>query len=220
MPTTSFDAIPLDGLRGVLIDLDNTLYNYDLAHEAGLSAAFDTCALGFASYAGFAETYREARNSVIARLHPQSVCRSRFLAFQKMAEDTHQPFAYLFAAKLEAAYWTTLIGTSKPDARAFAFLERCHEAKLPVCIVSDMTAQIQERKIRHLGIEKLIAFLVTSEEVGAEKPDPRMFQTALTKLGATAKDVIMIGDNLETDIKGAEHLGIQPYWVNLTEASS
>ena len=48
---------------------------------------------------------------------------------------------------------------------------------------------------------------VLSFEVGAVKPDPRIFETALNRLGVDASDTLMVGDSEEND-GGARELGI------------
>jgi len=56
-----------------------------------------------------------------------------------------------------------------------------------------------------------------SEEVGVIKPDARMFHHALAQLGIAPADygrVIMVGNNLERDIKGANALGIVSVWLD------
>ena len=56
--------------------------------------------------------------------------------------------------------------------------------------------------------------LVTSEEVGKEKPHPYMFMSALQKVDLKANEVCMIGDNFKKDIKGSASLGIESIWFN------
>ncbi len=54
--------------------------------------------------------------------------------------------------------------------------------------------------------------LAISESVGAEKPDPAMFQTAMDALGLTDADkkrVVMIGNNVLRDVTGANRFGIR-----------
>jgi len=56
-----------------------------------------------------------------------------------------------------------------------------------------------------------------SSEVGVEKPDARMFERALTQLGITPEQygrTIMLGNNLERDIKGANALGMVSVWLD------
>ncbi|WP_200940218.1 HAD family hydrolase [Devosia sp. Root436] len=56
---------------------------------------------------------------------------------------------------------------------------------------------------------------VISESEGCSKPDPRMFQKAMSSLGLTAGDaetIVMVGNHLERDIGGANNLGIISIW--------
>lgn len=46
------------------------------------------------------------------------------------------------------------------------------------------------------------------------KPEPLLFQSALQRAGAQAHDAVMIGDNPETDVAGAERLGIPAICVS------
>lgn len=56
--------------------------------------------------------------------------------------------------------------------------------------------------------------IVISGDVGIGKPDATPFQEALRRLSVEPKDVWMIGDNLNTDIRGADKLKIDTIWIN------
>ena len=57
--------------------------------------------------------------------------------------------------------------------------------------------------------------LYISEEVGFEKPDVRFFETIFTKETIKNLDeVLMIGDSLTSDIRGANRVGIDSIWLN------
>ncbi|WKA58069.1 HAD family hydrolase [Planococcus shenhongbingii] len=56
--------------------------------------------------------------------------------------------------------------------------------------------------------------IVISGAFGKGKPDPAIFEHALAKFGYQADDVLMVGDNLMTDIIGAEKAGIRSVWIN------
>ncbi|WP_176086412.1 HAD family hydrolase [Martelella sp. HB161492] len=217
--TVAFDDIALEGVRGVLIDLDDTIYRYDPCHASALDAAFSRDNLGL-SKDDYFNTYRACRTAVTKRLAGQGACRSRLFAFQMMCEDLNcrKPFEQAFT--LDQVYWDTFLSVMTPHASALGFLARCKELQLPVCIVTDMTAHVQIRKIDRLGIGKFIDQLVTSEEVGAEKPDARMFSLALQKLGIDARDAIMLGDSFKKDVRGALSLGIRGYRVDLNEMAA
>ncbi|WP_246943247.1 HAD family hydrolase [Bacillus pinisoli] len=56
--------------------------------------------------------------------------------------------------------------------------------------------------------------IIISGAFGKGKPDPSIFEHALDKLGEIKENVIMVGDNLMTDILGASRVGITTVWIN------
>ena len=85
-----------------------------------------------------------------------------------------------------------------------------------VGIVSNNHTAEQKDKLRALGIDRDISFLLTSEDAGVEKPDPEIFRRALEIAGAKAADAVMVGDNWDADVRGALAAGIRPIWLNPT----
>lgn len=49
-----------------------------------------------------------------------------------------------------------------------------------------------------------------SEEMGVEKPDPRIFALALERIGASAAEAVYVGDSVEADVEGARGAGVIP----------
>lgn len=205
----------LSGIKGVLIDLDNTLYPYEPAHQAALQACYSYYSeLDPVLPETFKEQYRQARQQVTDRLLPQGACRSRLFAFQMMCEAAGVKHPYTKAYELNELYWGSFINNMSIYNPVTVFLAQCKHLMIPVCVVTDMTTDIQIRKLERLKITQYIAHLTTSEEVGAEKPDPRMFYAALQKLGIEPKDAIMIGDDRVKDLEGASACGIRAHYLS------
>ena len=76
---------------------------------------------------------------------------------------------------------------------------------LQVAIVSNIAFDIRPA-FRAVGAEDDVDEFVLSFEVGAVKPDPRIFETALQRLGITAGEAVMVGDSEEND-GAARNLG-------------
>lgn len=72
----------------------------------------------------------------------------------------------------------------------------------------------QTPKIQKTGLDKIFDTIVISEAVGAWKPDPRIFEAALERLGAKPEEAMYIGDHLKNDIGGAQAAGICGVWFN------
>lgn len=56
--------------------------------------------------------------------------------------------------------------------------------------------------------------VIISGDFGKGKPDPELFEFMMASAGITAKEGIMVGDNLNTDIKGSASVGMKNVWIN------
>jgi HAD superfamily hydrolase (TIGR01549 family) len=73
----------------------------------------------------------------------------------------------------------------------------------------------QRAKLEVAGLTPFFGEAVfISSEVGAAKPDPRIFEHALRSLGARPEETIFVGDNLHADALGAAGAGITAFWLN------
>lgn len=84
-------------------------------------------------------------------------------------------------------------------------------------ILTNGFQETQHIKVKSAGLEPYFEHLIHSEMSGHLKPDKRMFDYALNKAKTTAKDSMMIGDDLFADILGAKNAGLDQVYVNRTE---
>lgn len=214
MSLLSFKSIDLKNIQGVILDLDNTLYEYEPCHKRALFNVFNAFSGIFpCTYDEFTCLYKEAQDSVKSRTSNQAASHSRLLYFQHMIEKCSGKTLFEKTLVFEGLYWETFIDAMEIDPAAAQFLVDCKKNSIKVCIITDLTSEIQFKKILKLGIEDKVSFMVTSEEAGVEKPDPRIFEYTLNKIKLTKSEVIVIGDNKIKDIDGAEKLGIKAYLV-------
>lgn len=85
--------------------------------------------------------------------------------------------------------------------------------KYPLTIVSNGFVEVQYDKIRRSGLQDCFRYVVLSEEVGVQKPDPAIFERALQLNRLTADEVVMVGDSFMSDIQGAINAGIDQIWI-------
>ncbi len=101
----------------------------------------------------------------------------------------------------------------------FSLLEGAEElvrylaAKYPLTVVTNGFVEVQYEKFDKSGLRDCFAHIVLSEEVGCQKPNPRIFEEALRLNGLQAEDVVMIGDSWNSDIQGAINAGIDQIWI-------
>ena len=101
----------------------------------------------------------------------------------------------------------------------FSLLEGAEELvrylakKYPMTVVTNGFVEVQYEKFDKSGLRDCFAHIVLSEEVGCQKPNPRIFEEALRMNGLQAEDVVMIGDSWSSDIQGAINAGIDQIWI-------
>lgn len=190
----------------VLFDLDNTLYDYEPAHRQALLAVREKAnsLLGI-SGEDFDKFFLEARSQVKKNLGNLAGSHSRLLYFQRLIEMTGLKTQILQTLDLEQTYWRTFLVNAKLFDNVIDFIKELKIHDIPLAIVTDLTAQIQFRKLVYFQLTDYFDCVVTSEEVGKDKPEPKMFQTAIDKLDLEHGSIWMIGDNYQKDIKGAKN---------------
>jgi FMN phosphatase YigB (HAD superfamily) len=91
------------------------------------------------------------------------------------------------------------------------------ERGLKLGLVADTRIKTVWNVLHQHGLYDLFDAFGISEEVGFEKPDPRIFCAALDALGIAKRDyaqVLMVGNNLVRDIRGANRLGLVSVWFH------
>jgi len=73
---------------------------------------------------------------------------------------------------------------------------------------------VQRRRFAASPITKFFSSIVISEEVGVAKPDPAIFNNALSELSVDADRVLMIGDSTTSDMAAAGNAGMDFCWYN------
>ena len=68
--------------------------------------------------------------------------------------------------------------------------------------------------LRRAGIAHYFEFALSPADTGTSKPDPRMFEAAMTRAGVTAQATVHIGDEPLCDVEGAHRADVGSVWVN------
>ena len=100
---------------------------------------------------------------------------------------------------------------------ADAMMRSLNEQGYTLALVADGHVKSFENVLGQHGLYGMFETRAISETVGALKPDAQMFLTALNALGIEARDypkTVMVGNNLERDIKGANALGVPNVWLD------
>lgn len=201
--------------KAVIFDIDGTLYSYAANDKIAVESLCEYAESVLHVEEGeFRTAYNEARRIVKEeRLRDGGARHSKVLFFQTTLELLNKS-AFNYVLEMYDVYWNNFLANMKPFDGVVNFIEKLKSIGVKISLCTDMTAHIQYRKIRRLGLENFIDFMVTSEETGQEKPARIMFELALKKLNVKAEDAAFFGDSLERDIEGAANAGIKPFWYN------
>jgi len=198
-------------IRAILLDLDDTLLDDTHAMNNAVLAlaarhAVPACANAAEVQQRWAELtqvhWRAYRLGTLS-LQGQRRERVRGLLQRPLPDDEADA---MFAVYLEAyrAHWRVLPGVPE-------FLHGTRH--LPRAVVSNGERGQAHRKLEALGLHPHFAAVLTPEDAGAPKPDPRMFLQAAAQLGVMPGQCLMIGDDAEADIAPALALGMATFQV-------
>ncbi|GGF14810.1 HAD family hydrolase [Hymenobacter cavernae] len=200
----------------VLFDLDDTLFDHAGTARAALAAS--TSNLPFASEIELDELYNRY-SELLEEMHPlvlagrYSYQEARQLRFQRLLAPYGALATEAEADEFAQFHYTHYRNLRQPITGALALLEALKPQYRIGIVTNNRTAE-QEDKLRYLGMTHLIDALITSEDVGVTKPDPRIFQVAMQHLGAAPAETVMVGDNWTADVLGALAVSIRPVWLN------
>lgn len=195
-------------IKAVVFDLDNTLYAYEPCHLAGIEAMYvQLLEYVSVSHEQFLTCLDQAKIWVKNNNAGTAASHNRILYCQKICESLNlNPVET--PVNLYKAYWSEFLDKMNLFENVLDVLFELKKKKIKIGICTDLTAFIQLKKIRRLGLSGIVDAIVTSEECGEEKPSRKMFDMILKKLKVLPQEAVMVGDSLEKDVLGAKNAGM------------
>ncbi|TGD78964.1 HAD family hydrolase [Hymenobacter wooponensis] len=202
----------------ILFDLDDTLFD----HANTARAALATSTAGLPEFAGTdLEVLYQQYSEILEEMHPRVLAgeytyeEARRLRFQRLLAPYGVASTDMALADFTQRHYGHYQRLRHPLAGALPLLEAL-KPHYKIGIVTNNRLAEQQEKLQYLGMTPLVDALITSEEIGVPKPNPRIFQVALERLHSRAAETVMVGDNWQADVVGALAVGIRPVWLNRT----
>jgi FMN phosphatase YigB (HAD superfamily) len=179
----------------VVFDLDDTLYDYrqrnDLASQALISA--------ISSYANLQElkvieALESSRNIVKTRLGTTGSSHSRLLYISETFRRLNLPPNTERMIALEEIFWEAFLFDIQLYPGAEDWLVLLKDEGIPLALLTDLTSNVQYRKINKLGLNGKFTFILTSEEAGGDKPTGKPFQILNSEMNSYLQNVWFFGD--------------------------
>ncbi len=195
----------------LLIDADDTLFDYDAAEVQALERAFAD--FGLALKPCHVEAYRRINKALWLAFEGGAISQQalRTERFRKLFQEIG------ITADEEAfsSYYLVHLGQSGillPGAKA---LLEALAGRVGLALITNGIAAVQRSRLACSGLERYFDVVVISEEVGAAKPDQVIFDAAFVRMGNPSRSaVFMVGDSLSSDMAGAIAYGVDACWFN------
>ncbi len=204
-------------VRAVLCDLDDTLFDHTHASRCAASALHHAMP-DFACWS--VEEFMRRHSETLEVIHLDvlagrvSIAEARIERFRRLLVAAQAARADAIAPDLARDYRRAYEAAWQTVAGAVPLLAALKQRGLLTAVVTNNLVSEQRIKLEQCGLAMHVDALLASEEVGVQKPDPRIFQAALDRLNVEADAAVMIGDAWSTDIEGARAAGIRPVWLN------
>lgn len=208
--------------KAVFLDWDDTIGDFHGAADLALAQMYEKYQLNryFASLDEFVGLYKPHNLELWAKYGEDKVTKE-YLSLDRFLFPLMHGSLY---PNGETAQVVRLAMTMSDDFLAlttarFSLLPGAEEIvrylaeKYPLTIVTNGFVEVQYEKFDKSGLKDYFSHIVLSEEVGCQKPNPRIFEEALRLNGLSADEVVMVGDSWYSDIQGAINAGIDQIWV-------
>lgn len=194
--------------RHLFFDLDHTLWDYDQNVQESLNELFDIYALKDLKiptatdfYSAFQTINHDLwRQYNVGKIDKNILRKERFQRiFEHLGADGR-------AVPLNMEEDFLQRTSSKPhlfphSIDTLSYLRQKYELH----IITNGFKESQAMKMASSGITAFFRLIVTSETTEYRKPDKRIFEYAMARLGTSPSACLMIGDNPESDIVGAKN---------------
>jgi HAD superfamily hydrolase (TIGR01549 family) len=201
--------------KGIILDLDNTLYSYDFCHSKALSNVLTFLQKNYNTKKTIDELksfYDDISNKLKYELKSTASSHNKSIYIKQLIELLN--LNYSIVQILNEVYWKTFFDNMVCFEGVTDFIVWNKNIGVKIGVLTDYETEYQIQKLEKLGLINHIDTIITSEEVGIEKPSSQMFQTILRKMELRTDEVIMIGDDFNKDIRGALNISILSYWFN------
>lgn len=203
--------------RAALFDLDDTIFDHQAHRREALAAVAGSIPELSAADVRDLEAAHDVHLQIthVAVLDGTlSVADARIRRMQGMLADFGIHADAALANRCEEMYrraydreWRTVPGAAE-------LLRSLRQLGVWLGIITNGLWSEQTAKLRRLGLESAVDEVIVSEVVGSQKPARAFFTHAVERTGAPPEHCIVIGDLLETDIKGAVDFGLDSIWLN------
>lgn len=203
--------------KHLFFDLDHTLWDYDRNVSESLSELYEVYSLvemGIPSFEKFFESFHAVNFQLwdwynVGKIDKDNLRKERFPRIFSHAGG--------IAEAIPSGFEEDFMNRTSSKPHVFPYSKEILEYlrdKYRIHVITNGFNESQAKKMKSSGLDGYFELVVTSETTGHKKPDPRIFHYALETLQTSSDDCLMIGDNPDSDILGAQRAEIDQVFFN------
>ncbi len=193
-------------IRGVIFDIDNTLTDFMKMKRTAVDAAVEGMMDG-----GLPGKKEALVTEFFEHYWKEGIEDQKI--FDKILKAKLGHIDYKILASGILAYRRSKNGTMTLYPRVNQTLMELMKMGIKLTVLSDAPKMEVWLRIVSLGLHHYFDEIITSEDFGVKKPDPKPFRKALEVLGTKPEETFMVGDWPDRDVKGAKAAGIRAVWA-------
>ena len=200
----------------LFFDLDHTLWDYETNARATLLDMYRAFELDqfFRDEAHFTQIFKQQNDQLwhrynVGEIDKFEIRNHRFGYIMNAVKNTD----LILAQKLSNQFIIECPRKKVLMPNAHKVLDRLSK-EFELGIITNGFDDTQNIKLKYSEIDHYFKWVVTSESSGHRKPAKEIFDFTLDYCGGALGDMVIIGDNLQTDILGADNTGWKSVWYN------
>ncbi len=193
-------------IKAVIFDIDNTLTDFMKMKRTAVDAAVE----GMMD-AGLPGAKDDLVKEVFDVYWKEGIEDQKI--FDKILKAKLGRIDYKILAGGILAYRRSKNGTMTLYPRVNQTLIELMQLGIKRTVISDAPKMEVWLRIVSLGLHHYFDDIITSEDFGVKKPDPKPYRRALEVLGTKPDETLMVGDWPDRDIKGAKGVGMRTAWA-------
>jgi len=186
--------------QGAIFDLDNTLYNHKISEKKAYKE-IEKYLQNKYNITNVENYLFRIKQNLKYEINNTASSHNRFIYFKKLIEELN--LEYDEVEKLNIIYWDIFLNNIILYPKIIEFFEFLKKIKIKIIILTNFQTEYQFKKLNKLKILNFCDYIITSEEVGIEKPSLKIFNEVVRITGIERDKLIMLGDDFKNDINGA-----------------
>ncbi len=207
-------------IKHIFFDLDHTLWDFDTNSNQSFKYVFKQLGVDV-DFDKFKNHYYPINDAYWKLFRENKISKSD-LRYGRL-NDTFKKLKIKVSPQvindLAEAYIQNLSNYNTLIEGTFDILDYL-KPKYEMHIITNGFEEVQSKKMSKSGLAPYFKSVITSEQVGVKKPNPKIFNFALESCQAQVSESVMIGDNYEADVMGALDFGLEAIFCNFNKQPS